>query len=210
MISINRFLPFVVPYADSVPLAVARKAISKAANLFCTQSLIWQEELPLMKAHPDAYAEIPVPSEQAVVVKIMEVSYNGIQLKNTTKDELKAHNMLDVGLLHGMPRFFYQDGTNTIRFVPVPEKHGVVRLTVAFAPTVDAKKVPDDLFDRFWPAIANGALSDIKQIQGQSYSDPQAALAYKELFAQGIREAKNEAVRSFGRGAGRVAYQRIV
>lgn len=81
---------------------------------------------------------------------------------------------------------------------------------MALAPTIDAKKVPDDIFKRFWETIVHGALADIKQIQGQSYSDPQAAITYKALFAQGVREAKNEAYRSFGRNVGKVAFQRIV
>lgn len=209
MTPVDKFLPFVLPYADSVPLPVARVAIAKAANQFCAQSLLWQEEYPEVKVHPGKFVSIPVP-KSAMVVKVMSVAYNGFRLTSTSRDELNSTNVIDYRLFDGPPKFFFQADLNELRLVPEPVKHGVLSIVVALAPTPESTEVPTSLYTRFWEAIANGALADIKQVQGQSYSDPNAALAYKALFQQGVREAKNEAVRSMGRTVGRVAYQRVV
>lgn len=209
MTPVDKFLPFVVPYADSVPLPMAKVAIAKAANQFCSQSLLWQEEYPEVEVHPGKFVEIPVP-KSAMVVKVMSVAYNGHRLTSTSRDELNSTNVIDYRLFDGEPKFFFQADLNVLRLVPEPVKHGVLSIVVALAPTLDASEVPTSLYTRFWEAIANGALADIKQVQGQSFSDPNAALAYKSLFQQGVREAKNEAVRSMGRTVGRVAYQRVV
>ena len=205
---VESLLSYVVPYADGVPKFVARQAIVKAAQQFCTQTLVWQEDYSEVVVHPGKFIEAPVPP-YANVLKYMQVFYDGKELVAVSRDSLGASG-IDYRALEGQPRYYYQASLNTIRLVPEPEEHGVVRMTVALAPTLEAKELPDDLIQRFWPALVNGALADIKQTQGQSYSDPQAAVVYLQLFAQGVREAKNEAARSFGRGAGRVAYQRII
>lgn len=209
MIEIDKFCPFVLPYADGVPFQVARAAVIKSCVQFCTQSLVWQEDYPECIAHPGAFIEVPVPP-CVKVVKIIRVSYNGRKLKGASRDELMSANTQDILVYRGEPRLFYQVSLNTVRLLPAPVKHGIISITAALSPTLDAQTVPTDLYERFWPAIANGALADIKQIQGQTYTDTQAALVYKELFAQGVREAKNEAARSFGRAAGKVPFQRIV
>lgn len=209
MTPVDKFLPFVLPYADSVPLPVARVAIAKAANQFCVQSLLWQEEYPEVEVHPGKFVEIPVP-KSAMVVKVMSVAYNGFRLTPTSRDELNSTNVIDYRLFDGLPKFFFQADLNVLRLVPEPVRHGALSIVVALAPSIEANEVPTSLYTRFWEAIANGALADIKQIQGQSYSDSNAALAYKALFQQGVREAKNEAVRSMGRTVGKVAYQRVV
>ncbi len=209
MISVDKFLSFIVPYADSVPDHVAKQATIKAANKFCTQTLIWQEEFPVVVAHPGDYIRAPIP-DWASIVKYMYVSYNGLKLNSTTRDAVLSANSIDVGRLQGTPQVYYQASADSIRLVPASEKHGEVRMVIALTPSLSSDKVPSILFDRYFEAITNGALADIKQIQGQSYSDPQAAIVYKELFAQGVREAKNEAVRTLGRNAGRVNFQRIL
>lgn len=209
MIPVDKFLPFVLPYADSVPLPAAKVAIAKAANQFCSQSLLWQEEYPEVEVHPGKFVEIPVP-KSVMVVKVMSAAYDGLRLTSTSRDELNSTNAIDYRLFDGPPKFFFQAAGNVLRLVPEPIKHGVLSVVVALAPTPEATEVPTSLYTRFWEAIANGALADIKQIQGQPFSDPKAALAYKSLFQQGVREAKNEAVRSLGRTVGRVAYQRVV
>ncbi len=133
MISVDKFLSFIVPYADSVPDHVAKQATIKAANKFCTQTLIWQEEFPVVVAHPGDYIRAPIP-DWASIVKYMYVSYNGLKLNSTTRDAVLSANSIDVGRLQGTPQVYYQASADSIRLVPASEKHGEVRMVIALTP----------------------------------------------------------------------------
>ena len=57
---VESLLSYVIPYADGVPKFVARQAIVKAAQQFCTQTLVWQEDYPEVIVHPGKFIEAPV------------------------------------------------------------------------------------------------------------------------------------------------------
>lgn len=211
MISVDKLLPFIVPYADGVPQAVARKSIIKASQELCVHSLVWQVDSDYEGVCPcDGIVRFHVP-EHCRVIKVMYVSFNKEPLKITNYDQLASENpQEDWRFRAGTPMAVVQPSLSSIRLVPWPDEHGVVVARLALAPSLDAKGLPDDLIERFWPVIVNGALADIMQIAGQTYTNPQSALTYRMLFQQGVRDARVEGQRNLGRSNGRVPYQRIL
>lgn len=211
MISVDKFLPHVVPYADGVPQEIARRAVVKAAHELCVHSLVWQVESDWEGVCScDDTVRFCVP-EECVVIKVMDVTFNGWRLKMTNANQIGSdhHHLAWVGRTC-YPLAVIQPSLGAVKLVPWPKEHGWVRARLALAPSLDARCLPDDLYERFCPAIVNGTLADLKQMEGQTFSNVEAAMVYKELFAQGVRDARVEANRSLGRNTGKVPFRRIV
>jgi hypothetical protein len=205
MTELDKFLPHIMPYADSVPKEVVRQALVRTANSFYTRTLLWKENLDIDVKAGDWDVDIPVP-ENSYAVRIMDAWFGTDQLFES--EFFMCHPSC---LESEQPlKAYVFNQFNSIKLMASPKKDGVIKATVALAPTTDATELPDEAYNRFLEVIVRGTLADVFQMAGQPWSNPQLSAGYLQFFIQGVREGRVEADRRCGRNTGFIKPLRIV
>lgn len=185
-VSLEKFLPFVVAECLGAPEPTAIDALRNACFDFCRRSLWWTE-----RQDPDAYVEgtseyqLMAPPG-AVIVAVQSVNLDGERVLTATVAEDVDRSMPGGWTSTGPVKAFVQPRPDTIQLIPVPNKSGTFACIAAFAPSRATPTVPDGLFTYYLETIVQGALSKLKRMPGQSWTDPAAAVAYERLFLMGI------------------------
>lgn len=208
---VDDFISYVAPYCDGLPRAIARVVIRRVITEFFTRTLAWQEHtselvtLPGLSVH-----RIPIPHGTSVV-RFLQVFFDGRPLQSQSVSMLNTLvRDLDWRVTRGVPRYYVALSDGGVELVPCPDKRGVLSAVVAVAPRRDADEYPDFVFERWEKPIVYGVLADVKQMQGQPWSNPAEAMTYQTLYAAEVRGALVEADRTEGRNTGRVLPPRIL
>lgn len=179
--ALDAFMPDIRPYAPTVALPTAYRAIRQAAIQFCERTRLWREE--------DAFNAIAgddvliVPPMGAELIDFDKVHFGaGDPLKPKTTgwldDNLRGWRTNDVP---GSPRYVTQITRNTL--VLVPGATGSAKVSLWLKPSNECVDVPAFLPRQFRECIAHGALARILAIPNQPYTDLQMAGTYLTLFS---------------------------
>lgn len=211
-VSIDKFLPYVLPYAEHCPDLVARRAVRDTiidiANR--TRSSTMRVQMT-SKAGVGEYAmELP----HGLAVKMVEQAKHGnFLLKATNRDMLgQLYPASDWHSLVGQPRFYlHTDTPDCLRLVPAPDTDGVpitVELNVTFTREMD--EFPEEYYQKHVELVAAGALVRVLTMSGQRFTDLAMASQWQRIYAEGINELLVETHRDFTKESGRVAYRNIL
>lgn len=212
-ISLDAFMPLVLPYVRDCPELVARQALRSAIIEFCNESYWWIEAHPVLTiVAGQATYELDPPTD-ADVVAPMEVRINGWKLTAKSPDELDLMHPEDWRRdLTGTPRYYMRETPGELTLVPIPDATSAqaLRMTVALRPSQDAVYVSDELYRRWAEEISYGARARLHEIPGQLYYDETASLKYRAKFMAAIGKARVERQSGMSRGPVRVAMPRII
>lgn len=176
MIPLSAFFPRLLPSVIGCPEPLAQQALLDSAIEFCGRSLAVTTTLEAVTlAAGEASFEVETP-KNTIIAQVLNLWFDGSELDAAPYAEATA-----VSSSNGAPRFFYGqdiDEAFNITLMPAPDTTvtGGVIMRVALKPTRTATTVHDILFERYAPAIVDGALAILMAIPDQSYTNEQKAL----------------------------------
>lgn len=178
------FMPFVIPFAPSVPEPLAEQYLRLASISFCERARAWREVQDI-EVVGDDFEQIPIPA-QAELFEIESVYYRSttdshwMKLKSTPYPEVDQTLFDSTVTDNSRPYIFSQIDQNSIFLLP--RAQGVVRISAFFKPTPSADIVPDILYDKYASVIADGALMNILMVPEQPYTNPNLAALKAGIF----------------------------
>lgn len=179
MKDLDEFLPNIRPYAPGVPDLVAYEWIRQAATEFCERTRLWRYEdsFAITGTNP----EIIVAPTGAVIHEIERIDFDGEKVAKATPAQLDEW-LPDwrAGTLDGTPQWFTQVEPNTISLAPV--QAGTLKVWLWLKPAPDAEELPDFISDQYRQIIADGALSRILLIPGQSFTNEALSSVFSGAF----------------------------
>lgn len=204
-ITLESFLPYVIPHVIGCPEPLAIQALRRACIEFCRRTDIVQRIQAPMDATVDTqeYA-VTIPADMDMC-RVLGVAWNQYWLVPVPPEQAKSGPLLrgaDLGTaeaLTGPPKFYHlktPDATSVCVY-PLPDSTYAASLLIqaSFRPTLSALSVDDSLFDDWLDGVAAGAIYRLKSMPGQPFSaDPSAD---RGDFERAVGEAKRNRV--FGR-----------
>lgn len=178
------FLPFVLPFAPSVPEPLAVQYLRLSAIAFCERARAWRE-VEDVEVVGDDFEQIPVPS-QSELYEIEQVYFR--TPTDTRWEKLKAIPYADVDQTiadtavtsYARPHSYLQISQDSIFLLP--KAQGVIRVSAFYKPSPIADVAPDILYSKYASIIADGALMHILMIPEQPYTNPNMASFKAAIF----------------------------
>lgn len=178
------FMPWVRPFAPSVPDAVAARQIVDAAAYFCRVTRCWREVQEVASDGTDFEVMCVPPGAQ--LFEIERADFDGIQLEPVALNDIPPHMIpqaVDGKQSPGSlcsPRFVSARGHDAV--IVAPPAAGTLRISLFLTPSPDADMLPDVLFDNFAQAIGGGALARILVLPSQPFTNPEMAAMFANTF----------------------------
>jgi hypothetical protein len=204
--TLDGFLPFVLPEVIGCPDPIARSAVVLAAAEFCRKTMAWNEvQDPVKLLEGESNYELDVPSE-SYANSVLEIFIGSRQLKGVTIDALQYELPGWYTAQAAEPDYYnsvVERGVVTVYPQPtnVTTLFGMV-MRVAYVPNTNSTTLPDFLGQRHTDTIAAGAKARLMTMPNQSYSNAGLAGYYQKIFDDAVIDTRiNEAM---GRVNGRL------
>ena len=184
---------------------VTEHAIKRAVIQFCEGSWVWKHlPDPIDVVAGEPFYDLDVPNG-ADVAAVIDVAYNGKQLRNQSLDWLNAE-LPTWRTQTGTPAHFTQVDTEQVILAPVPVAalSGGLVMTLALSPSQSPTGFPKWIFNSYLYAIADGALAKLMTMPGKPWTDIPAGLDRRLSFDAAIAGARATAVTALGRAPLRV------
>jgi hypothetical protein len=197
-VNLDAYLPLVRPHVPGAPNPVMLQALRLAARVFCTKTRLWRE-IRTVTVAANGFSLAPAYMSVVAVERAqMTVGTDVWELEPKAFADFKIEELTDTGT----PEFLTEISPNVFHVLPFPTGGGDVKATVYLAPQAgplfgdDAgtpKQVlqgslPDFLFTEHADTIAAGAISYLKAMPSETFSDPQGAQGYAAAFQRGTAE----------------------
>lgn len=211
-VHIDKFLPYVLPYADKCPQLVARRAIRDTiidvAQRTGTSTLRCH-----MHAVPGQHAYVIDLPEGIEVEQLDTVSLGGKALKPINRDMLNSlFSGADWKSIPGDSQYFMNtDDPKIVNIIPAPTDKGTpifCELRMRFSRF--AKEFPEIYYERYIETIAAGALSRVLGIPGQTFTDLAMAAQFMQLYSSGLDDIQLDTMRDFTKEAGHIVFRNVL
>lgn len=211
-VSLDNFLPDVLPWVRDCPEVMARIAILNACIEFCNQSHWWvdSQQVQSLIAGQNTYS-LDAPTD-AEIVTPADVRAGGRLLEGKSPDELDLMFGNDWRTQLGAPRYYTRMQPAEIILVPGPAdtQASGLKMTLVLAPAKDAQFVDEELWRNWSEDIGYGARARLHELPNQPFSDAAAAGMYWSRFRAGINTARAERYRGMTRGPVSVRFPRVI
>lgn len=183
------FLDQVSPSAKGAPVAVQLQAVKSATIRLCHEARVWSHvsERADLLAGEGKYAFI-FPDMAAQVVGVKDFRLNGGELAPASLAQWPHGDAAT-----GTPLMWREEEPGFVLLWPVPDRDmpGAVVVTVDLAPALDSGQAPKFLLTHYREAIKWGALAELVNIAGQSWGNPNMAVAdYEQRFRREVARAR--------------------
>ena len=190
--TLDDFLPFVLPKVKNCPEGVATFEIRNAIIDLCRRGLIWRRHQEPVTTVADQTEYDYLPEVGQEVVKLLSATLNGMDINVVTPDGANALTS------RGESSPYLNGGLLGFDLHPAQAAGLPIVTYSAVCPTLDALTVPND-FSRFAEAIGWGAVSRLLQTPGQDYSQPVLGRDYEGRFDAAVAKASTAAAKGFSR-----------
>lgn len=211
-VSVDKFLPYILPYTTKCPKVVARRAIRDAIIVLAqeTGSTSLRCSLESEKDSDTYVLDLPHGIE---VDRIHLVKYGTMVLKPVNRDLLsRMFPKNDWRDIPGNPQYYmHTDAPKVLNLIPAPKEDAqkiTCELKVRFSR--DCEEFPSIYYERYAETVAAGALARILAVPGQAFSDLAMAAQWAQMFAQAFPSIKADVMRDFTGEAGRVVYRNVL
>lgn len=211
-VNIDKFLPYVLPYAEKCPNLAARRAIRD--TLIDMTQRVQMKTLRVVVKSKKGQSTYELGLPYGLNVDMLEsVSCGNNMLKAVNRSMLAQiypeNHWQDTT---GIPKYYFHVNTpNEVTIVPAPEADDlpiVCEVHVTF--TRETNEFPSDFYDKYVEIVSAGALSRLLAIPSQTFTDLNMAAQWAQMYATGIRELAVTAYRSYTKEAGKVRYRNIL
>lgn len=193
-VSLERWLPFVMPYVTGCPEDAAIHNIRQSAIEFLDKTGVWQESLPAkLTIAGDARYTLDIPAASAPV-KVLSYKLDDVASR-VLDGNAAASNVASARLVD----------RETVELSPTPQITGQQMVfVVTLKPTQDAADVTNEVFEHYAQDIADGAVARILKIAGQSWTNLPESKIREAAFNDAVDKAQWQRQKGFGRTTQRV------
>lgn len=206
-VNIDKFLPYVLPYAEKCPQLVARRAIRDTIIDIANRTQMTKLRIAMKTKKGHGTYEILMP--YGVTVGMMDdVMYDGKPLKAINRPMLRQlYPDADLNSLSGDPKYYYHTNSPIVlTVVPAPQEDGkLITCEVDVTFTREMNEFPEEYYTRHVELVAEGALSRILGMPAQTFTDLGMAAQWSNMYSAGIRELLLDAYRDFTKESGKVS-----
>lgn len=186
-------VPFVAPEVPGCPEVLIKQALVQAAIEFCAETLAWQEiQDPIVLIDKSNELDVEVPRD-ARIVTVKDIWASNRKLRPVTMDQL-FERIPNWQTAEGSEPVYYNASADwqTIRIFPIPldSKRAKITMRVAYAPTLSATTLPDEIVTKHLDGLTGGAKSRLMLMPGRSWSSAQLAGVYRVQFNDQMLKAK--------------------
>lgn len=210
-VNVDKFLPYVLPYAEKCPQFVARRAIRDTiidmAQRVGTTTLRFN-----LKTVPGQHTyelELPVG---ITVEQIITLQVGNLSLRPANRDYLsQLYPNQDWKTLPGHPQFYMAtDNPKIVSLIPCPADEQTITCEVKISFDRDCEEFPAEYYDRYVEPVACGALSRLLSIPSQTFTDMAMAAQWQNMYVNYVNEIRVDTMRDFTKEAGRVVFRNIL
>jgi hypothetical protein len=176
----------ILPEVQNAPADTLKKALREAARTLCRRSKVWRADVEGTLLPGIAQVELELPRDAALVdVACLYRPGQGPQGGGFPSR---------TGQLFGDAFRLGADGA--LALAEAPSEGGTLRAVVSLAPTPQAERLDDALYDAWGAAIRHGARWLLKSMHGREWFEAQVALYHQQEFERGIAQAAHAALRA--------------
>lgn len=218
MVPIERFHPYVMPYAEGASEPLIEQYLVDRAIDFCSETLIVQRNLdPLTMIPGIVEYELDLPQQQQIHM-LMRCFHGQGEIEIVHPEMIAAHsahygNWFYAGakIPEGTPSAIFQKDEKTLLVNRAPHdlEPIILTLSAALKPARAASQLDDILFNDYAEVLALGVASKLLLLPGKAFSNPQMAVVYGQEYERAKAKAHLRAATSFGRGSTRVQFPRF-
>lgn len=184
---------FLTPELPGCPDALIKQALVQTAIEFCTETLAWQEiQDPLIVIDKQNLLDVEVPRD-ARIVTVRDIWASNRRLRPVTMPQL-FEVMPNWQTAQGSEPTYYNASTDwqSIRIFPIPFEANRAKLTmrVAYAPTLTATTLPDEICTKYLDGLTGGAKARLMLMPGKTWSNNQSAGVYRAQYNDQVVKAK--------------------
>jgi hypothetical protein len=194
--TLDGFLPYVLPEVIGCPDPTARAAVLSAAAEFCRQTRAWseiQDPVPLVNNVQDYDLDMP---PQSYALTVISIHIGSRKLTPVSMDQL-SYSLPNWQTAIAPEPNFYNSAVErgSVRVYPIPTEVVTpfgMAMRVAYVPLLSATTLPDFLGQRYLEVIASGAKARLMVVPGQVFSNPNLGAYYQQKFDDAIVNARIE------------------
>jgi hypothetical protein len=213
MRAVTDFLPFVTPYAYGVSDPMAEQAIVSTCIEFCNATFLVQNTSWEDAVADQSDVDVEVPP-MMTLAGVLRVYFKDVELTARARELVsrgsaaRGSAVPTVTVPNGTPtEWFNRDPAEPIVSVyppPADSEDAVFTLVAAHAPTRTATRVADILYDDYAEEIGAGAVARLLLMPAQQFTNPTAAIPYRQQFRAAVSAAATRARLGMGSATSRV------
>ena len=179
-------------HTPGAPNPLIEYALREAAIDLCRRGKCYRDTQSLTLANA-AFPYTISPPAGTKVVKVLRVLADGKAPPLSPIDEQEASRAQDDWKNTSGPLdSFVENPRGIVRLVPLPVTSAVLDVTIALEPSEAATDIPDDLWEKYHPAIVSGAIARLAIMPKRGWADAGLASLHAGLAESSINEAVAE------------------
>lgn len=183
----DEVLPLVTPDIPSCPRATIKEYLPIVASDFFARTHLWRQSLEgYSTVSGQASYDIASPLFDAVIESVLWLSVNGHSMTHTDSRLVHPEFMSATG----MPTRFWVEGDNAIRLFYIPDRELPITGEVAIKPKRTSRGIPRWVYETWVDTIVSGVLYRLCRVKGMDWSDTELAMMHKNLYEQGVTNAR--------------------
>lgn len=180
-------LPLITPDLPVCPEATIKEYLPIVASDFFARTHLWRTSLEDMNTVADqASYDITSPFFDAVIESVLWIKVDD---KDMTHTDMR---LVDPQYLNktGQPTRFWVEDDSAIRLFYTPDQVYTLQGEVALKPKRNARGMPKWVYETWIDSIVSGTIYRLCRIRGKDWSDPEFAALHKNLYEQGVTNAR--------------------
>jgi hypothetical protein len=182
-----------VPGANKLEV---EKAIITTIREFCTKSLLWKKKLDAIDIVATVSEYIIAAPVDSAIVDIDRVEVSDLFVNPTSMDLLDRTPEPWRDQQSNQPSEFMVDAEKVLTFreVPIDNLTGGIIVWATLKPTPTAATIPDFIYNDWYEAILNGAVTFLLRIPNKSWSNIDGAEYFNGIYRSLLGDAKAKKV----------------
>lgn len=180
-------LPLIVPELPTCPEATIKEYLPIVASEFFARTFLWRA--PLIDAATVAgQAEYDMCSDgfDTVIESVLWLKVDGRAMTHTDP-RLVDPELMDTA---GRPTRFWIERDRAIRLMYIPDDVFPITGEVVLKPTRVAQTMPQWVYETWIDTLVSGTIYRLCRLRGKDWSDPEFAAIHKNLYEQGVTNAR--------------------
>ena len=193
------FSASVRPEVQGCPDFMIERAVRDSSIDFCqrTGAYIPEPEFILISNGVNEY-EVTVPAG-AELNYIIDIFANRTRLNPVSYPELLGK--IGDGTQKGAPKYYSQRDNTQFYLAPIPETADSLQVIYSLKPSSTSSSIPDFIGKENQEAISQGALYRLQMMQGQPFTNPNAASMNKQLYDKQVGRVVRQVKYGFAGGS---------
>jgi hypothetical protein len=190
---------YVRPECQGAPEFLIERAVRDSVIDFCIRTDVYIAD-PLnlaIVADTNSYS-LTIPS-QAELNRVIDVYDNQFALRPMSYTALLK--VLGNEVERASPKYYAQRDNTVLYFAPIPNAARTLRVLYSLKPSSDSTSIPDTIGLEYRETIVHGAIYRLQMMNGQPFTNGQAAMMNKQLFDRQVGRVVRQIQYGFVGGA---------